>query len=342
MCLLRVANLDRRIQLGSGEGLGGESTTRAEPAGTAAIPTSVKTSPPTPHPPIDLCTWLTFCPLAEKHRQRKAAPDQDQSNAQTNSNSDAPDEGSPRTTGALTPPSTSTMYSGRRQSSIGRDEENRSENVIDWDLFLDPNDGSGFGLDKSNMDDFWTTSLKDTASLGGATTTVVPPSAVEECQGHNQQITATTTKSSNSVDISHASKVQGGQTVLHRAVQTGNSKVVRLLLEHNAECNSKDSLGLTPLLYAIVGGHDDIVELLLSHGAGIGHVDNAHGSALHWAVMHDRPRILKRLLKSCGGDLALLNRQNKDGETPLSVSVSAGSEVAVKLLLESGATVNVE
>ncbi|KAK7961065.1 hypothetical protein PG996_011705 [Apiospora saccharicola] len=276
----------------------------------------------------------------QKHRQRKVAPDQDQSNTQANSNSDAPDEGSPRTTGALTPPST--MYTGRRQSSIDGDGVNRPENVIDWDLFLDPNDGGAFGLDKSNMDDFWTTSLKDTASLGGATA-VVPPSMVEECQGHHhQQTTITTTNSSTPVDISDGTKTQGGQTVLHRAVQTGNSKVVRLLLEHNAECNSKDSLGLTPLLYAIVGGHEDVVELLLSHGAGIGHVDNAHGSALHWAVMHDHPRILKRLLKSCGRDLSLLNRQNKDGETPLSVSVSVGSEVAVKLLLESGATVNVE
>ncbi|KAK7918368.1 Ankyrin repeat-containing protein [Apiospora marii] len=274
----------------------------------------------------------------QKHRQRKSVPEQDNSNAQPNSNSDVPDEGSPRTTGALTPPST--MYPSRRPSSIGQDEENRPDAVIDWDLFLDPNESSGFGLGKGSMDDFWTTALKDTASLGDATTVAVPPSVAEECRGHHPH---TTTNPSDPVkNTDHGGKAQGGQTVLHRAVQTGNSKVVRLLLEHNAECNSKDHLGLTPLLYAIVGGHEDVVELLLSHGAGIGHVDNAHGSALHWAVMHDRPRILKRLLKACVGDLSLLNRQNKDGETPLSVSVSAGSEVAVKLLLESGATVNVE
>lgn len=240
------------------------------------------------------------------------------------------------------------MYPSRRQSSIGRDEETRLDTVIDWDLFLDPSDNNGFGLDKSSIDDFWTTSLKDTASLGGATT-VVPPSVAEECQGHHPHTTAaTTTTTTNPSDAAentdrNSSKTPGGQTVLHRAVQTGNSKVVRLLLEHNAECDTKDQLGLTPLLYAIVGGHEDVVELLLAHGAGLGHVDNAHGSALHWAALHDRPRILQRLLRACSaGDRALLNRPNRDGETPLSVSVGAGSEVAVRLLLESGATVNVE
>jgi ankyrin repeat protein len=128
--------------------------------------------------------------------------------------------------------------------------------------------------------------------------------------------------------------------VLHRAVQTGNSKVVRLLLEHHADCDSKDNAGLTPLLCAVIGGHEEILELLLSHGAGVGHVDNAHWSALHWAVFYNRHRILERLLRCCCADSSLLNIRNKDGETPLSVAVGAGSEVAVKLLLEFGATVN--
>jgi ankyrin repeat protein len=55
---------------------------------------------------------------------------------------------------------------------------------------------------------------------------------------------------------------------------------------------------------------------------------------------HNRHSILERLLSCCGGDSSLLNIQNKDGETPLSVAVGAGGEVAVKLLLEFGATVN--
>ncbi|KAF5866523.1 hypothetical protein ETB97_011408 [Aspergillus alliaceus] len=265
----------------------------------------------------------------QKHRQRKATSEQDQSHPQ-NSASDALDDINPIASSALTP--SSTMCTSRRQSSIGRYEESRGDNVIDCDFFLDPNDG--YAVDKG-ADDFWTSTLKETAPL--AATTLVLPSELEDSRGHH-----TTRSLGDSVDNNEGGRAQGGLTMLHRAVQTGNSKVVRLLLEHNADCNSKDNAGLTPLSCAIIGGHEEVFELLLSHGAGIGHVDNDHRSALHWAVLHNRHRILKRLLSCCGGDTSLLNRRNKDGETPLSVAVGAGSEVAVELLLESGAKVNIE
>ncbi|KAI1741222.1 ankyrin repeat-containing domain protein [Xylaria scruposa] len=267
----------------------------------------------------------------QKHRQRKAASDQDQSHQQ-DSVSNTLDDNSPVASSPLTPPST--VCTIRRQSSIDRYEETRGDDVIDWNLFLDPNDRYGMG---KVADDFWTSTLKETASLDASNfvspTLIIP----EDCRGHYK-----TRNPGDSVDNNESDKVQAGPNVLHRAVRTGNSKVVRLLLEHNADCNSKDNAGLTPLLCAIIGGHEEVLELLLSHGAGIEHVDNAHRSALHWAVLHNRHRILKRLLGYCGGDVSLLNRQNKDGETPLSVAVGAGSEVAVKLLLEFGATVNVE
>ncbi|KAI1747528.1 ankyrin repeat-containing domain protein [Xylaria castorea] len=265
----------------------------------------------------------------QKHRQRKAAPDQDQLHLQ-NSASDTLDDNSPTVSSPLTPPST--VCTSRRQSSIERYEESRGEDVIDWNFFMDSDDR--YEMEKG-ADDFWASTLKETAPL--AATTFVLPSEPEDCRGHH-----TARNPGDSVDNNESDRVQAGPTVLHRAVRTGNSKVVRLLLEHSADCNSKDNAGLTPLSCAIIGGHEEVLELLLSHGAGIEHVDNAHRSALHWAVLHNRHRILKRLLSCCGGDASLLNRQNKDGETPLSVAVGAGSEVAVKLLLEFGATVNVE
>lgn len=223
------------------------------------------------------------------------------------------------------------------------------------DFFLDPNPNCG--TSKYSMPDFLTSTLKETAPLAATasaatasaattttdtttTTTTTPPLALSsdlrDCQEHH-----TTRSLSDPVDDNNESgRASAGQTVLHRAVQTGNSKVVRLLLEHRADCDSKDNAGLTPLSCAVIGGHEEILELLLSHGAGVGHVDNAHWSALHWAVFYNRHRILERLLRCCCADSSLLNIRNKDGETPLSVAVGAGSEVAVKLLLEFGATVN--
>lgn len=261
--------------------------------------------------------------FTERHRQRKPAREQDQSHSQ-NVASDALEDINLTAPSALTPPST--LCTSRRESLISCFEENRPDNVIDWDFFLDPNDR--YGVEKGT-EELWTSSPKDTATF--ADTALVPFSELENHARRNL---------SDSIDHNESNRMQRGPTVLHRAVQTGNSKVVRLLLEHNADCNSKDNVGLTPLMCAIIGGHEEALELLLSHGAGIGVVDNVHRSALHWAVLHNRHNILKRLLDCCSGDTLLLNRQNKDGETPLSIAVGAGSEVAVKLLLEFGATVN--
>lgn len=46
---------------------------------------------------------------------------------------------------------------------------------------------------------------------------------------------------------------------LHIAVQKGNCRVLRLLLEHGADCDSKDAAGFTPLICATIRGHEDMV-----------------------------------------------------------------------------------
>nr|ADI24959.1 GsfG [Penicillium aethiopicum] len=256
----------------------------------------------------------------QKHREQKATPEQDQSQPQKRA-SDAMDTVGPTTSKESTPLTPPSCY-----------EERQADSVVDYDCLLDPSDRC---VMNKWTDDFWTSTLEETAPF--AATALVLPSERKD----SQEI-LTMRDFDDSVDKNQNGRVPAGPTVLHRAVQTGNSKVVGLLLEHNANCNTKDNTGLTPLLCAVIGGHEEVLELLLSHGASIGHVDDAHWSALHWAVFHKRHRILERLLRCCSGDSSLLNIRNKDGETPLSVAVSAGSEVAVKLLLEFGATVNIE
>lgn len=126
---------------------------------------------------------------------------------------------------------------------------------------------------------------------------------------------------------------------LQRAVQMGHGKIVRLLLEHHADSNEKNSEGGTPLINATIAGFEDVVDLLLSHGAGIEHVDHQHRSALHWAVIHRQDRLLKRLLRHCAGDSRLINARTQDGRTPLLIAIDAGFDTAVEALLEYGANV---
>ena len=128
-------------------------------------------------------------------------------------------------------------------------------------------------------------------------------------------------------------------STLHTAVQKGNGRIVRLLLEHGADCNSKDAAGLTPLLHATIGGYEEVTDLLLLYGAGVQHVDNYHRSALHWAVIHGRERLLQKLLKNCAGDCALVNGFTIEGRTALHIAVEMGFEPAVELLLENGAKI---
>jgi hypothetical protein len=273
---------------------------------------------------------LTFCGwLIEKHREQKANTEQGQSHLQNNASSSL-DNKSPVASNTLPPlTSPSTMCTSRSQSLIGCDEDVRGDGVIDYDFLLDTSDQCGMN---EHAEVFWTSTLKD-ADLFHSTALILPPDPKDYGVHH------TTLNSGDSEVQSENSGAAAGPTMLHRAVQTGNSKVVALLLEHNADCNSKDDVGLTPLSCAVIAGHEDIIELLLSHGASIRHLDDAHWSALHWAVFHNHHRILERLLRNCGRDPSLLNIRNKKGDTPLSVAVGAGSEVAVKLLLEFGATV---
>ncbi|MDR2807027.1 MAG: ankyrin repeat domain-containing protein [Puniceicoccales bacterium] len=61
-------------------------------------------------------------------------------------------------------------------------------------------------------------------------------------------------------------------------------------------------------------------------------------TALHWAVIHDRPDFVRALLKNSKTDI---NVQDKNGDTPLHLAVASNNLLIVKLLLMSGADVNI-
>lgn len=127
---------------------------------------------------------------------------------------------------------------------------------------------------------------------------------------------------------------------LHQAVQRGHHRIVQILLAHQANCNEQDGKGRTPLIYAVAGGYDEVVDLLLSHGAQIGIVDDEHRSVLHWAVINRRARLLKRLLRDCAGESAVIDGLTNEGKTPLLLAIETGVEAAVEVLLDAGADVH--
>ncbi|KUI65229.1 Ankyrin repeat domain-containing protein 27 [Cytospora mali] len=132
----------------------------------------------------------------------------------------------------------------------------------------------------------------------------------------------------------------GWLTPLHVAAQKGRDKIVRTLLQHNADCNAKDSDSLTPLAHAAMGGHKEVVALLLSHGARISEVDDQRRTVLHWAVMRQREGVLKILLEHCGREHPVIDKYDKTGRAPVHIAIETDFEEGLRLLLQFGANVH--
>jgi ankyrin repeat protein len=105
-----------------------------------------------------------------------------------------------------------------------------------------------------------------------------------------------------------------GQTPLHLAVKQGNSDVVQLLLENEAEVDVVETdSGCTSLHYAASLGHVDLCESLVRYGANPDAQTARLETPLHLAVSRGHPDVVALLLKFH----ARLDIRDKDGMTPL-------------------------
>ena len=147
---------------------------------------------------------------------------------------------------------------------------------------------------------------------------------------------------SDSSSCFSGSKANGWLSPLHIAAQKGHDRIVRMLLQHNADCDEKDSDSLAPIIHAVIGGHEDVVRSLLSHGARIVNQTNGQqqSSALHWAVMHRREDLLRILLDHCLRECTVVDCYDEQGRTPLHLAVDADFEAGVLMLLQAGADPN--
>ena len=133
--------------------------------------------------------------------------------------------------------------------------------------------------------------------------------------------------------------IQGrhGKSPLNAAARSGNSEVVRILLEYNlTDINSKDDYGWTPLLLAS-GGHNfkdgSTLRLLLEHGADINVKDGNGLTPLQWASFNGALGAV-RLLLEYGADVEAANNL---GKTALQEAIQEGHDEVVKFLREHGA-----
>ena len=107
-----------------------------------------------------------------------------------------------------------------------------------------------------------------------------------------------------------------GLSPLHRACYEGHIGVVRLLVEHGADVNTKNSNGWTPLQVSCSMDMDrlEIAKILIQNGADLDSKSNDGETALHESCCFGRWLATKLLMVENGADV---NARCKDETTPL-------------------------
>jgi len=113
-----------------------------------------------------------------------------------------------------------------------------------------------------------------------------------------------------------------------------NKTVIEILLNHGANPNCSNYLGITPLIRACDYGYLDITELLVKKGAMINQKDRfSKNTPLMWAIRSKHPLIVNFLIAHG----ANINESNVDGETPLIYATMTNQPKIVMILLKKGA-----
>ncbi|GFN99232.1 ankyrin-3 [Plakobranchus ocellatus] len=131
-----------------------------------------------------------------------------------------------------------------------------------------------------------------------------------------------------------------GNTAIHVAVIECCSGAIPLLLNAGAELEVRNFDGLTPLLLAADKGIADTIGLLKRYGANMAVLDNDGSTALLRALQSFRGSE-EDTLRLLAYDKDQVNKQSKDGLTPLMLAAKKCDFSAVKILLELGADPNI-
>ena len=130
-----------------------------------------------------------------------------------------------------------------------------------------------------------------------------------------------------------------GNTALHWAILTGDSEMVRFILEMDKEkilLNQENRFGVLPLMNAARMGDIKQLEVLIEAGAKIDAKDQRGNTVLHWA---ESVPMIEYLLGNSEVK-ALLETKNNDGRTPLMKAVEYMDEKKAVALLQAGARID--
>lgn len=126
------------------------------------------------------------------------------------------------------------------------------------------------------------------------------------------------------------------QTSLSLAARNGRGGVVRLLLDKNADIESKRDFGFSPLCLAALNGHEFVAKLLLDKGAQIESRTNSSQTPLILAASQPFEGVVNLLLERG----ARIETKDMQGFTPIIIAARHGYVAVVKLLLQHQARID--
>lgn len=123
------------------------------------------------------------------------------------------------------------------------------------------------------------------------------------------------------------------------ASYNGDLETVKRLIKENPELvNSRNSTGRFPLEMAAQTGQTDIVKFLLEKGADV-NLNRGGATALHMAAIYGGKTEVITLLLENGADI---NARTGNGYTPLNLAVIGKQKEIAELLIEKGGEINLE
>jgi len=131
-----------------------------------------------------------------------------------------------------------------------------------------------------------------------------------------------------------------GDTLLHKAVEQGEEKVVVFLLSKGAQVDIKNNVENTPLYVAYEKGNKALIKLLVDKGADVNIKDKFFGNTLLHEFCKGARSDAKEMITFLLAKGADINSTNKTGDTPLCIAYDCSKKEILVLLIEKGADLN--